>query len=73
MTSKLYGHVYHPETGRCVAVVENGKVTKSDGSSYRLEGGAILSDSGEILGYLSTFVGKASGSGDLATRLFGRG
>lgn len=68
-----YGNVYHPETGDWLASVRDGKVIKPDGTSYRLDGDAILSDTGEVLGYLSSFVGKAEGSGDLATKLFGRG
>lgn len=70
---KHYGNVYHPETGKWLASVEDGKITKADGTCYRLEGDAILSDSGEVLGYLSAFVGKAEGSADLATKLFGEG
>ncbi|WP_315766910.1 MULTISPECIES: hypothetical protein [unclassified Bradyrhizobium] len=70
---ELYGEVYHPETGKWLASVKDGKIIKADGSSYKLDGDAILSESGEVLGYLSAFIGKAEGSGDLATKLFGRG
>lgn len=68
-----YGNVYHPETGKWLASVKNGKVTSADGKVYRLDGDAIISETGEVLGYLSAFVGKAEGSGDLATKLFGTG
>jgi hypothetical protein len=68
-----FGDLYHPETGKWLAEVKDGKVTKPDGIFYRLEGDAILSDTGEVLGYVSPFIGKAEGSGNLATKLFGRG
>jgi hypothetical protein len=68
-----YGNVYRPETGKWLASVRDGKVIKPDGTTYRLEGDQILSDEGEVLGYLSPIIGKAEGSGDLATKLFGRG
>ena len=67
----LYGSVYHPETGEFLASVKDGKLVKKDGTFYRLDGDKILSDTGEVIAYLSAFVGKAEGSGDLANKLFG--
>ena len=52
---------------------KGGKITDADGKVYRLDGDAIVSDGGEVLGYLSAFVGKAEGSGDLARKIFGDG
>jgi hypothetical protein len=68
-----YGFVYHPVTGACIAKVENGRIVGVDGRSYILDGDRILGEDGEELGYLSAFVGKAVGSGDIANKLFGRG
>jgi hypothetical protein len=68
-----YGNIYHPETGKWLASVKDGKVTGADGRTYKVDGDEIVSDTGEVLGHLSSFVGKASGSGDLATKLFGHG
>ncbi len=65
-----YGHVRHPETGEVIAWVKDGKITGNHGETYRVEGDAILSESGEVLGYLSAFVGVAGGSADLADKLF---
>ena len=42
--SDHYGFVYHPETGACIAKVEDGKVVGVDGRSYRLEGDRILGE-----------------------------
>jgi hypothetical protein len=69
----MYGNLYHPETGRWLASVEDGKITSRDGRSYKLDGQKILSETGEVVGYVSPFIGKAQGSGAIATKLFGRG
>ena len=71
--SDRYGNIYHPETGRWLAQVENGKITTKDGRAYRLDGDKILTENGEEVGFLSPFIGKAVGSGALASKLFGRG
>jgi hypothetical protein len=68
-----YGNIYHPETGKWLASVKDGKITGADGNYYLLDGDVIRSESGEELGYLSPLIGKAPGSGDLATKLFGKG
>jgi hypothetical protein len=65
-----YGHLRHPETGEVIATIEDGKITENNGEIYRLNDDAIVSEKGEILGYVSAFVGVASGSGDLANQLF---
>ena len=69
----LYGNVLHPETGKSIGFVKDGKLTANDGKTYRLDGNKVLSDTGEVLTELSAFIGIAKGNGDLATKLFGRG
>ncbi|MGV7212581.1 hypothetical protein [Bradyrhizobium sp. UFLA05-112] len=69
---EAYGVVLHPETGEAIGSVKDGKLIGKNGETYRVEGDAILSATGEVLGYLSAFVGKAHASADLANKLFGR-
>lgn len=63
------GNVYHPETGMWLASAKVGKLTRIDGTVYRLEGERVLCDDGAVLSYLSTFSGKSHGSGSLATKV----
>jgi len=66
----MYGHIYHPETGKWLASVKDGKITAARGISYSLIGDKIVKDDGTELGYLGPFVGLAKGTGDLAHRMF---
>jgi hypothetical protein len=68
-----YGQVLHPETGKQLAWVEDGKMTTRDGETYDLIGDMIVDANGTELGYLSPFIGLSKGSSDLANKLLGRG
>jgi len=68
--SGLYGNVYDPKTGQWLASVADGRLQAKDGRSYKLDGDKILSDRGEVLGYLSVLSSGAEGSGSLANKLF---
>jgi hypothetical protein len=69
----MYGNIYHPETGKWLASVEGGKVMMKDGKSHKLDGNKVVDEDGNVLCHLSPFIGKAVGSGALATKVFGRG
>jgi hypothetical protein len=66
----MYGHIYHPETGKWLASVKDDKITAPGGIIYSLVGDAIIAENGEELGYLSPLVGPTKGTGHLADRLF---
>jgi hypothetical protein len=70
--SELYGHVWHPTTGKYMARVKDGRMTMFDGKIYKLIGDMIIDDDGAELGYLSTFVVLSEGSSDVANRLIRR-
>jgi hypothetical protein len=65
-----YGHIYHPQTGKWLASVKDGKITAPGGITYSLIGDMIVADDGTELGYLSPFIGITKGTGDLANQLF---
>jgi hypothetical protein len=48
----MYGHIFHPVTGELLAEV-NGTLTMSDGRGYKVDGNKVLSETGEVLAYLS--------------------
>jgi hypothetical protein len=68
-----FGNVLHPATGKSIGWVKDGKLTANNGKTYRVEGDKILSDTGEVVFYLSGLHPDAKGDGDLATPLFGSG
>jgi hypothetical protein len=65
-----YGHLYHPETGKWLASVKDGKITAPGGITYSLVGDKIVGDDGAELGYLGIFVGPEKGTGAASDRLF---
>jgi hypothetical protein len=66
----MYGHIYHPETGKWLASVKDGKITAPGGITYSLIDDKIVAEDGTELGYLSPFIGITMGTGDLANQLF---
>jgi hypothetical protein len=69
---KMYGHIYHPETGKWLASVKDGKITAPGGITYSLIGDKIIAEDGSELGYLSPFIGPTKGTANLADQLFQR-
>jgi hypothetical protein len=69
---KMYGHIYHPETGKCLAYVKDGKITGEGGVSYSLVGDMIVAADGTELGYLSPLNDLTKGNSDLSNQLFPR-
>lgn len=67
-----FGNVLHPETGQSIGWAENGKLRMNTGVEYKLDGDKILAEDGTEIGYLSTMLTKAAGSGDLANQLLRR-
>jgi hypothetical protein len=70
MEKNMYGHIYHPETGKWLASVKDGKITAPGDITYSLVGNMIVAEDGTELGCLSSFVGLTTGTGDLANQLF---
>jgi hypothetical protein len=66
----MCGHIYHPETGKWLASVKDGKITAPGGLTYSLIGDIIVGGDGTELGYLGPFIGLTTGTGDLADQLF---
>jgi hypothetical protein len=66
----MYGHIYHPETGKWLASVKDGKITALGGITYSLFGDKIVADDGSELGYLGAYIGPTKGTGHLADQLF---
>jgi hypothetical protein len=69
----MCGHIYHPETGKWLASVKDGKITAPDGLVYSLVDDKIVGIDGEVIGYLSQFNGPTVGTGRLADQLFPKG
>jgi hypothetical protein len=68
----MYGHIWHPETGKWLASVKDGIITAPGGVSYSLIGDMIVAADGTELGYLGPFMGLTKGTGDLSNQLFPR-
>ncbi len=66
----MYGNIYHPETGKWLASVENGKITAPHGLTYSLVDNKIVAADGAIVGYLARYNGPTKGTGRLADQLF---
>jgi len=49
----MYGHIFHPVTGELLAEIKDGTLTMSDGRTYKVDGNKVLSETGEVLAYLS--------------------
>ena len=65
-----YGNIYHPETGKWLASVKDGKITAPGGITYSLIGDKIVADDGTELGYLGLYTSPTKGIGHLANQLF---
>jgi hypothetical protein len=66
----MYGNIYHPETGKWLASVRDGKITAPGGLAYSLVDDKIVAPDGTEVGYLGPFVGLTKGTGHLADQLF---
>jgi hypothetical protein len=67
-----FGFILQPETGEYLARVKDGKILTMDERKvlYRIVDDMIVANDGTELGYLSSFTGLTSGTGDLANHLF---
>jgi hypothetical protein len=65
-----YGDVYHPETGKWLASVKDGKITGAHGISYSLVEDQNVDAEGNVVGYLAQFEGPTTETGALADKLF---
>jgi hypothetical protein len=66
----MYGNIYHPETGKWLASVENGKIRALGGIVYSLVEDRIVAADGTVLGYIGHFNAPTKGTGQLADQLF---